>query len=175
MENGGDRVEVAILGETAHARVVGRGTFRVGPSMKQFGLSAFDRGCDRLVMDMRDCVGMDSTFMGVLAGLATLWRRRNGEVVLSNMSEKNCFLVKMLGLSHLVRMDTGESPKVPVVEQRLDTAADKRTITETMITAHEALVEVAPENLVKFKDVLTYLKEDLERAGAPKGAENAAK
>ena len=33
-----------------------------------------------------------------------------------------------------------------------------------MLEAHEALVEVAPENLTKFKDVLEYLKQDLHRA-----------
>lgn len=168
MDNGADRVEVAILGETAHARVIGRGTFKVGPALKQFGMAAFERGCENLIMDMKQCVGMDSTFMGVLAGLATLWKRREGAIILRNMSEKNSFLVKMLGLSHLVRLEAGESEKLPVVEQRLDTAVDKRTLTETMITAHEALVEVSPDNIVKFKDVLTYLKEDLARSTATK-------
>jgi hypothetical protein len=36
-----------------------------------------------------------------------------------------------------------------------------------MIEAHEALVDAAPENLARFKDVLEYLKQDL-RAGAAK-------
>jgi hypothetical protein len=36
-----------------------------------------------------------------------------------------------------------------------------------MIEAHEALVDAAPENLARFKDVLEYLKQDL-RAGATK-------
>ena len=32
-----------------------------------------------------------------------------------------------------------------------------------MLEAHEALVEADPGNLTKFKDVLDYLKQDLNR------------
>jgi hypothetical protein len=38
-----------------------------------------------------------------------------------------------------------------------------------MIAAHEALIEAAPDNMVKFKDVLVYLKEDLSRTVAQQG------
>jgi hypothetical protein len=32
-----------------------------------------------------------------------------------------------------------------------------------MLDAHEALCEAAPENLFRFKDVLDYLKQDLNQ------------
>ena len=38
---------------------------------------------------------------------------------------------------------------------------DKRAVTETMIAAHQALVDADPENFCKFKDVIDYLKQDL--------------
>ena len=37
----------------------------------------------------------------------------------------------------------------------------KKEQTETMLEAHEALCEAAPENIFRFKDVLDYLKQDL--------------
>jgi hypothetical protein len=37
-----------------------------------------------------------------------------------------------------------------------------------MLDAHEALCEAAPENLVRFKDVLDYLKQDLHHEPTPK-------
>ena len=51
-------------------------------------------------------------------------------------------------------------------------SGDKKQMTETMIDAHETLIEAAPDNIIKFKDVLAYLKEDLNRtiaqeSGAP--------
>jgi hypothetical protein len=37
-----------------------------------------------------------------------------------------------------------------------------------MLDAHEALCEAAPENVTRFKDVLDYLKQDLNREPASK-------
>ena len=37
-----------------------------------------------------------------------------------------------------------------------------RVTAETMLEAHENLVKLSPENLPKFKDVLTFLREDLK-------------
>ena len=112
---------------------------------------------------------MDSTFMGVLAGLSTVLKKTDGEVLLSNLSEKNLFLLKMLGLLHLVRVDATpvEMPFPTLADQPLPATADKRQMTQNMINAHEALIEASPENMVKFKDVLAYLKEDLNRVAAP--------
>jgi anti-sigma B factor antagonist len=168
-----DSVEVAIQDSIAYVRVHGRGTFKVAPGLKQFGMVAIDQGCQKLVVEMADCLGMDSTFMGVLAGLAVHLKKREGEVVLRHLSEKNCFLVKILGLSHLIRMEEGASPApgMPAAAQVLESGSDKQLLTTTMITAHEVLVEVAPDNIVKFKDVLAFLKEDLRRTTEQNSAE----
>ena len=37
----------------------------------------------------------------------------------------------------------------------------KKEQTETMLAAHEALCEAAPENIFRFKDVLDFLRQDL--------------
>jgi anti-sigma B factor antagonist len=39
--------------------------------------------------------------------------------------------------------------------------AKKKEQAETMLEAHEALCEAAPENLFRFKDVLDFLRQDL--------------
>jgi hypothetical protein len=43
------------------------------------------------------------------------------------------------------------------------TEAQKQEQAETMLEAHEALCEAAPENLFRFKDVLDFLRQDLHR------------
>ena len=111
---------------------------------------------------------MDSTFMGILAGLSTAVAKNSGDVVLRNLGEKNLFLLRMLGLLHLVKVDSvPPSPESPVEATPLEQASDKREMTQTMINAHEALIDAAPDNIVKFKDVLAYLKEDLKRTATP--------
>jgi anti-sigma B factor antagonist len=173
-----DTVEVAIQDQEAFIRVHGRATFKIGPSLKQFGVMAVERGCRRFIVEMKNCVGMDSTFMGILAGLATTLKKTEGDVVLRNLSEKNLFLVKMLGLSHLVTIDNSEQSVIAMPASGhvlAHSSGDKKQMTETMIAAHETLIEAAPDNIIKFKDVLAYLKEDLNRtnaqqAGAPVSA-----
>lgn len=164
-----DKVEVAIRDRDAFVRVHGRGTFKIGPSLKQFGVAAIERGCSSIIFEMQDCVGMDSTFMGILAGLATTLKKTAGEVVLRNLTEKNLFLIRMLGLVHLVRVDDQAQASIPAPTygQSLSPTGDRREMSQTMITAHEALIEAAPDNLVKFKDVVAYLKEDLTRTVTP--------
>lgn len=163
MDTSADRVEVGIQDRDAYVRVHGRATFKVGPSLKQFGTLAIDQGCSRIIVEMQECVGMDSTFMGILAGLSTVIRKSNGEIVMRGLSEKNLFLLKMLGLVHLVTIEDHVPGALPVTGRVLPAADDKGKMTQAMITAHEALIEVAPDNIVKFKDVIAYLKEDLKR------------
>ena len=164
-----DSLEVAIQGADAFIRVSGRGSFKQGPALKKFGMAAVERGCRRLVVDLGHCVGMDSTFMGVLAGLALVMRRKSGSLVLRAASEKNANLIRTLGLSHLVALESVAVPVAPAGD-RLETATDKRTLAETMLTAHEILVTVSAENLPKFKDVLAYLKEDVSNQAGAGGA-----
>jgi len=167
MEISGDSVEVAVRSLDAYVRVRGRATFKIGPALKQFGMAAIEKGCRRVIVEMQDCVGMDSTFMGVLAGLATQIKKSEGEVILRNISDKNAFLIKMLGIHHLVKIDSEASVgAMPEKSSLLQMSADKKQVTQTMIAAHETLIEAAPDNMVKFKDVLAYLKEDLSRVGA---------
>jgi len=44
--------------------------------------------------------------------------------------------------------------------------ADRHQTSEVMLAAHQALVDADPQNLSKFKDVLDYLKQDLQRGAA---------
>jgi len=167
-----DSVEVAIQDLDAYIRVHGRATFKIGPALKQFGAMALEKGCRRVIVEMPDCVGMDSTFMGVLAGIATQLKKTGGELVLRNISEKNAFLIKMLGLNHLVQIDAeGTSTNAMPTKNNMNLhgIGDKRQMTQTMITAHEALIDAAPDNMMKFKDVLAYLKEDLARTAPHPG------
>ena len=51
----------------------------------------------------------------------------------------------------------------PIVQQELPSEpADKTTRAETMLEAHQDLVEANPANEAKFKDVLEYLRQDLQ-------------
>lgn len=168
-----DALLVAVDPPSAFVRVRGRGSFKFGPALKKFGASAIERRCRRIVMDMSECIGMDSTFMGVMAGLAMRLRKEcEGELVMLNLGPKNLSLLSTLGLDQLLRVV--DASGAPPPEQMLPEASlsaldaggtDRRVQAQTMIDAHEDLVRLSPENQSRFKDVLAYLKEDLQRSG----------
>lgn len=163
MDVSSDLIEVAADARDAFVRVHGRGSFKNSPALKQFGIAMKDRGCRMLIVELGDCLGMDSTFMGVLAGLAILYRKGEGEVLLRNLSDKNRTLVETLGLNQLIRIEQGGDAQSRRKTTRLDTTSDRKAIAETMLEAHETLVTATPENVVRFKDVLAYLREDVGR------------
>lgn len=177
-EQPADRLLVTIQGGTAFVRVHGRGSFKVSTALKEFALAAIDGPCRRLVLDMAECVGMDSTFMGVLAGLAGRLKPKNGSILMVNLTTRTRGLLSTLGLDLVIEpYMQGSTPAdlQGVLGQgaagltALSTGeASQRATTETMLEAHEDLVRLSPENLPKFKDVLTFLREDLKRDGSPR-------
>ncbi|MCO5062554.1 MAG: STAS domain-containing protein [Kiritimatiellae bacterium] len=172
-----DRILVAIHKQVAIIRVEGRGTFKSSAAIRDFGRSALSSGCLTIVLDMADCVGMDSTFMGTLAGIATRLRQREGgSLALLNLNERVRGLVATLGLDRLAKAyEIGATPDtlkgIAAISDSLRALetpdADQTATTRLMIEAHENLVSLSPENLPRFKDVLTYLREDLDRNAPP--------
>jgi anti-sigma B factor antagonist len=168
-----DKLLVAISGDIALIRVLGRGSFKISAAMKDVSTAAIESGCKSLVLDMAECLGMDSTFMGVIAGLAfRLKQKATGRVTMVNLSPRTRGLLATLGLDEVIDPHmAGATPETlqPFFQNAANrlTALDMRensarVTAETMIEAHENLVKLSPENLPKFKDVLTFLREDLK-------------
>lgn len=165
---------VAVEDETAFVRIEGRGSFKNSPSLKSFGKAAIARDhVHRFIFDFKHCVGMDSTFMGVMAGLSVQLKKECGGIIYAvNLSPRTRGLLATLGLDQLVKTYMegnvpseighllGDDGNMNELEQPKDALSSKET-TETILEAHETLVEVFPENLPKFEDVLMYLKEEL--------------
>lgn len=163
-----------IEGKTAYVKVMERGSFRTSPSLKKFSHAAIRKNVELLVLDLRDCVGMDSTFMGVVAGLAIYLRRQNsGRIILGNLSNHLLHLLTTLGLDQLVEIHMAgkpyspfDLPAHPPPENLTELDASnpsQRETAEIMLEAHQNLVDASPANKSKFQDVLTFLKEDLQR------------
>ena len=154
-------------------QVMGRGTFKTSPALRKFTLKMLDQGRERFVLDMQECTGLDSTFMGVLAGTALrLKQRKGGEIIMINLSPRTADLLETLGLRKLIGTAEGargDSLRKEIEKlsgpARLDTGgSDRKTTAETMLAAHEDLVEASPANLGEFQDVLVFLRKELEQS-----------
>lgn len=133
-----------------------------------------NRGHREFVVDLGKCPVMDSTFMGTLTGVALRLRELgHGGLHVVNSNERNVDLLQGLGLDQILSLELnghapasdGETctPNSEEEEALLAEPLGKREMTETMIAAHQALVDADRQNFTKFKDVIEYLKQDLKQ------------
>jgi len=167
MEQSNDDLQAAITDHTVFVRVIGRGSFKVAAPLKQFVAKVTSqRPISTVAIDLKECIGMDSTFMGVLAGLAGRLKKTNQTLELINLSDKNAQLLKTLGVDQVLsfyRDGHGHQLAAQETESVPTDQASKKEMAETALQAHEKLVQISEENLPKFKRVIEFLKEDVDR------------
>lgn len=163
---------VGLFQDVAWVRVTGKGCFQISPQLRQFAEQIVARGQLNLVVDLEDCTVMDSTFMGTITGIATRLLKA-GRFQIINANPRNLGLLRTMGLDHILDVDqSGECWKEERklvrqnVTQPLDEIAmSKVERTELVMEAHEALCQANAANTNRFRDVIEYLKRDLDEAG----------
>jgi anti-sigma B factor antagonist len=167
-------IQVGVNGPAVWVKVEGKGSFLNSRNFKEFAREMVDRGYREFVVDLANCAMMDSTFMGTLAGVALrLKELGHGHLNVVRCGERSRELLSGLGLDQLFSIHgNGQiAPECKSLKQKADgesPVGKKQEQARTMLEAHEALCQAAPENLTRFKDVLDYLKEDLHRETASK-------
>lgn len=152
-------VQVAVVGPTVWIRVVGRGSFQNSTGLKELAAKMMAQGHREFIIDLKECELMDSTFMGTLAGIA-LRLGENGNVKVLRANPRNHQVLSNLGLDRLLTLESDSEQAVPVLKMQdtLAPSSPRDTQRDTIIQAHENLVTANPENAIRFKDVLDFLK-----------------
>ncbi len=148
-------------------RISGKASFLNSSPVKDLFDQLVEQGKARFVIDFKNCTGMDSTFLGILAGLGIKMMKADppGSIVLTRLGTRNLELIQNLGLHRLLTVDTGDeletgSTGMVAVEKspRLTEVENARLVLE----AHENLVEIDESNKTKFQDVISFLKSQIE-------------
>jgi len=149
---------VKVESGTATLAVIGKAGYLNCSNVGEFLTSAIDGGCARVVVLCRGCTGMDSTFLGILAGAALRLKKIGGKMFLADLSERNRELVENLGLSKFAALVDSGAERGEGGENigAAPAAAD------AILGAHENLVEADGANLSKFRDVISFLKRGRE-------------
>lgn len=155
--------QVDVSSRPVRVHICGRANFLNCSPLRTFFRKMVEKGRYEFALDFTHCEGMDSTFLGILAGVAIDTQRTEpkGEVTLTGLGERNLELVKNLGLQRIVNIV--ESGAVTVSETaeclNLETQTEEEK-KEMLIGAHEDLVKIDQSNLAKFEDLLTFLKNE---------------
>lgn len=149
-------------------RIVGRASFQNSGCLHDFFAETMKQGKNRYVLDFQNCTSMDSTFLGVMAGLALELRKKTppGSLVLARASQRNLELIRNLGLHRLVSVDAGDFSMNfgQTATTALPCTGDRTELEHArlVLQAHENLVATDESNRSKFQDVLTFLKSRVE-------------
>jgi anti-anti-sigma regulatory factor len=162
-------ISVLVGKKTACLRVTGRANFAGSPDFKTVLNELAAKGYKHFIIDLTECVLMDSTFLGVLCGFGMKLNPKGAVeaghgIELFNMTTRVTELLENLGAAHLFHMKTGpvELPVDAEACQPESINPSHEQVTRTCLEAHQTLMAMNPENVARFKDVAQFLAEDLK-------------
>lgn len=132
--------------------------------------SLLDQGRRLFVIDLAQCAGMDSTFMGVLVGIA-MYEADPPETVrprtmLVNVAEHCARQLGALGLEHLIQVREAALgvPEGVAFERLEERPSEPRSRVKMIEEAHRHLVRVNDRNAALFGPLLSTLAAELAAA-----------
>lgn len=165
--------EFASWGDALYVRVVGLATmYNVGAARDLINREV-SQGKKRVIFDLAECEGMDSTVLGVIAGVAL----DEGEhaVDLINVSEENMQLIEGLGLTEIVhvvacQVSPPEGKLTPIYDR-----TEEAGRLELVLSAHNELVKLSDENEAVFGDLIKQIEKEAQERGLPTGKDDKPK
>ena len=176
MSTNSAKLLVYVRDRLACVKIVGRANVASSIDFKRLVNELLNRGFTCFVLDLSECLLMDSTFLGVLAGFGLKLANpsngssEGGPIELLNPNVRIAELLENLGVAHLfhIRQGVQEPGRAAVAEEAPTTQSTREEVTRNCLEAHRTLMNLDPANAVKFKDVTQFLAENLEKIKAGK-------
>jgi len=159
----------------ACVKIIGRANFNSGIDFKTLTNQLLGKGYRFFVLELSECVLMDSTFLGVLAGFGLKMNQTQNQaatcdhaIELLNPTPRITDLLENLGILHLFKLAQGPLTPPEATESSTHDLLNhsKEEVTRGCLEAHLTLMGINPENALKFKDVAAFLAEDLKKSKA---------
>lgn len=162
-------ISVSATESVACIKITGRANFTSSIDFKALIYGLLQRDIRKFLIDLTECIIMDSTFLGVMAGFGlrlaeTAPGTTRCQVELLNPNQRVADLFENLGVAHLFKISRGPNPFTTCFEAVTPgPEAAKTEVSRTCLEAHQMLMKINPDNVPKFKDVARFLAEDLKR------------
>jgi len=112
----------------------------------------------KIVLEMKNCIGMDSTFMGILTMVSLNAKKKKATVELTNINKANKSNLFSLGLKNMFVYSD-----VTNFEQTWNNVESSKVTQEqhqaNVLDAHQTLIDVHEDNRQEFQDIVTFLKD----------------
>ena len=143
-------------------KVEGRANFEYGLPLRDFAKN-LEGEFEKISIDLKSCTGMDSTFMGVLAMIGLKSRKIGAVVEIINADANNRHLLIGLGLEKLFVFVDRQVIQENIEWQQSESGQDRMATAETVVEAHQTLMNVDQNNVPKFEKVVEFAQEDLDK------------
>jgi len=161
---------VSIGESSAVVQIAGRANFTSSVDFKTLLDQLLQRGYTCFTLDLTECVLMDSTFLGVLAGFGLKLNTPQSDhieraIQLFNPNSRISELLENLGVLHLFKVAEGsvKTPDGAATKDVQPQNASREEVTRTCLEAHKTLMDINPGNIPRFKDVAAFLADDLKK------------
>jgi anti-anti-sigma regulatory factor len=164
------RMLVLVGQKFACVKISGRANFTTSIDFKTLLNELLQKSYSYFVLDLSECVLMDSTFLGVMAGFGLKMNDPANDqpgrgIELLNPNGRITELLENLGVLHLFRITQGPLVLPEQTEPHAMSALNpsREEVTRACLEAHQTLMDINPNNVQKFKDVAQFLAEDLKK------------
>jgi anti-sigma B factor antagonist len=161
-------LQVLVGKNFACVKIAGRANFACSPDFKTLLTELMEKGYAHFIIDLSECVLMDSTFLGILSQFGMKLNPAGAAskpgIELQNPNPRVTELLENLGVLHLFKAASGKLELPDDVKACTPESIHPthEQIARTSLEAHQTLMAVNAENVARFKDVTQFLAEDLE-------------
>jgi len=164
MTRNGYSIEVGCDDDLVVIVVHGAGNLFNSYPLQDFLVTAFENAVSGVIVNLADCRAVDSTFMGVMAGLShTLADRGLPRLRVANATAEVREALQRLGITYLVDMEQGAVPCASATELLEEPDLSKLQRGEHMLEAHERLMALSEENHARFASLISTLQANIAK------------
>ena len=108
----------------------------------------------------QECTGIDSTCLGILAGLLLKLKKDNGICLFCGLQERQLESVRLLGLDQLAQIVNDFEVNEKDVEKCFLENKQSTLSPDLILEAHKFLMELNARNKIRFQDVVHFLEQE---------------
>lgn len=165
---------VGRLNNRTWVRVVGKGSHQLAPALKKWVQREIQLSVDSIVLDLVDCISMDSTFLGTIAKLSIVSQAEGIAFELLRGNEHVLRILSRMGIDQLATVHSGLgsfSDEEPSLSQAYQEHLEQNQLSKLerlqfTLEAHQQLSQVSEENRLRFADVIELLEQELNQEGS---------
>jgi len=152
-------------GDPLIVKIEGRAHFRNAAPLDEALLRFVADGARRVVIDFHACESMDSTVLGILAGVGLALNEAEppGQMVLAGLDERLRELLENVGLQHIAELSGRQAETAGDFQPLTEKAQSSLEAAKLVLRAHEDLIEADPNNAGQFQDVVALVREEIRQ------------